>query len=342
METLSIQWQQSQDIAFLPATDTLYRHTPLVLRSMFSPLGVPLVVETNAPLLAERAQEVFGHWNCTDADASAAGICLRLILHDVPESLPHTIPAPLMRAQEGYFLLSLGQSQGFADRGAGLAVAFVTPALMAQPDLVNSCFVECPGLYLACGRRRAPLHAAGVEWAGQGVLLTGRDGAGKSTLAYACLRAGFQLLAEDIVYAPEAQRCHTPTVWGDARHLHLLPDTIRFFPELRDAPFVQQLNGEVKLRVRVRDLDARVPITRMSVQGICSVGRAAGSGARLLAGDPELLRNALTHFKGDPPLDVVVQRAASERLLACRTAHLEVGSDLVQAVTLLKSWIEEG
>jgi hypothetical protein len=341
MEIQSIAWQQAQGVAFLPASDTLYRHTPLPLRSAFSPLGVPLVVETNAPMLAERAQEVFGHWNCTDVDAGPEGIRLRLLLHDVPESLPDRIPSPLMRAQEGYFLLSLGQSLGFADREAGLAVAYITPALMAQPDLVNSCFVECLGLYLVCGCRRVPLHAAGVQWVGRGVLITGQDGAGKSTLAYACLRAGFRLLAEDIVFAPEPQLRPDPTVWGEARHLHLLADAIRLFPELRDAPFVQRMNGEVKLCVQVRDLDCRAPITRMPVQGICSVGRAAGAEARLLPADPEHLRHALTHFKGDPPLNSFDQRIAAERLLACRTAHLEVGSDLDHAVALLKRWIEQ-
>jgi hypothetical protein len=340
MSNLQTQWQNLQGVEYLPATDPLWRNTPLPLRRQYSPLGIPMKVDTNAPLLVERANEVFGHWDRTDVRAGADAVELRLLLHDAGENLPSGAPSPLMRAQESYFLASVGQSLGFADRKSGFAVAYVTPALMAYPDVVRACFVECLGIYLACGRRRVPLHAAGLQWGGRGVLLTGRDGAGKSTLAYACLRAGFQLVAEDIVFAPEPQVREDITVWGDSRFLHLLPDAPRLFPELRDAPTVRQLNGELKLRVRVRDMDSQAPLTRMPVWGVCSLGRSADSMTHLQTPDPAAMRQALTHFKGDPPLDAAGQQVAAERLLHCHMAHLEVGSDLERAVAVLKRWLE--
>jgi len=333
-------WQQVQEIAFMPASDPLWRNVPLPVRSHYSPLGVSLMLETNAPLLAERAAEVFGHWRCPDNAADLDGVCLRLLLHDVAEILPSGPPPTLMRAQELYFLLSVGQSLGFADRRAGFAVAYITPALMAHAETIRGCFVECLGNYLICGRLRMPLHAVGLKWAGRGVLLTGRDGAGKSTLAYACVRAGFQLLAEDIVYVPEAQEPGDVTIWGDSRYLHLLPDALRFFPELHSAPSVQQGLSETKLRVRAVDLRPDAPLTQMAVWGVCSLGRSRDAETRLLAADPAGLRHTLTHFKGDPPLDTAAQRAAAERLLGGELAHLEVGSDLDQAVAVLKRWLE--
>jgi hypothetical protein len=53
---------------------------------------------------------------------------------------------------------------------------------------------------MLCFRQRGgvPLHAAAVEIGGRAVLLTGASGAGKTTLAAACHRAGHRLLAEDL------------------------------------------------------------------------------------------------------------------------------------------------
>jgi hypothetical protein len=332
---------QAQTIEFLPATDPLWRNTPTPWVAHYCPLGIPMTVETNAPLLWAYANEVFGYWEPSDGAAAAPPLRLRLLLHDVAEELPSHIPPPVMRSMDRYFLLSLGQSQGFADRRAGCAVTYITPALMAHPETVCACFVECPGMFLACGSHRIPLHAAGLMWAGRGVLLTGQDGAGKSTLAYACLRAGFRLLAEDIVYAPAPQAGEEHTVWGDGRLLHLLPDAPRFFPELHNAPCVQQLNHETKLRVRVGERWPDAPLMHMPVWGVCSLARSGSSVTRMLPADSAELRYALTYFKGDPPLDATAQQGAAERLLSVKTARMEVGSDLDQAVTLLKRWLEQ-
>jgi hypothetical protein len=328
---------------FIHATDSLWRHTPTPWTADYNLLGLPLTVETNAPALAEQAAIAFMSTDVSEepnTPQSATPIRLRLLLHDVEEILPGNL-APLMRAQDHYFLLCLGQSLGFADRCAGFAVACITPALLAQPEILRTCFVECLAMYLACGRGRAPLHAAGLMWAHKGVLLTGQDGAGKSTLTYACLRAGFRLLSEDMAYAPELQADEPLTLWGDARLLHLLPDALRFFPELEDAPRIQQMNGESKLRVHVGRRWPDAPLTRMSVVGVCSLGRSGGTETCLRAADRQAVRRALTHFKGDPPLDADVQRRAADRLLTARLAHLEVGTDLDRAVAVLQRWIEQ-
>src|SRR5262249_44119618 len=123
---------------------------------------------------------------------------------------------------------------------------------------------------------------------------------------------------------------------------HLLPDTLRFFPELKSAPCVQQMSGETKLRVRTGDLRPDAPLTQMSVWGICSLGRSGDTVTRLLQADPGCVRHTLTHFKGDPPLNAAAQQTAAERLLGGELAHLEVGSDLDHAVVVLKRWMERG
>jgi hypothetical protein len=193
-------------------------------------------------------------------------------------------------------------------------------------------------MYLVSRERPVALHAAGVVHQGRCVLLTGSDGAGKSTLAYACLRAGFGLLAEDIVFAAEPDDLRE--VFGNARHLHLLPDAVRLFPELADAPRILQLNGETKLRISVNTVRAGAAVARAPISGVCSISRASNGATCLRPADPTRIRRVLTDFKGDPPLDRDAIARAADRLLAGRIAHLEVGKDLQEAVETLRNWIE--
>jgi hypothetical protein len=333
----ALSWSERDGIAFLPAPDPLWRRCRTPLTARYAVFGVPLTVQTNAPLLAELAEAAFGHWGDPPDGAAEPDLCLRLIVHDAPEAPTNDRPAPLMRAQEGYFWISAGTSFGFADRRAGFATAYVTPTALAEPERVTACFIECLGVFLACGRRPGTLHAAGIRIGDRGVLLTGRDGAGKSTLAYACVRAGLHLLAEDMVVVEPGPR--GAVAWGDARFLHLLPDAPGLFPELSTAPYVRQLNGETKLRVHVHALRPDAAITQMPVWGVCSLGRADGGATRIGPSDPDTIRHALTHFKGDPPIDLSAMNGGVDALLNGHTAHLEVGSDLDGAVRMLQEWV---
>jgi hypothetical protein len=83
-------------------------------------------------------------------------------------------------------------------------------------------------------RGRFGLHAAGVALEGQGILLPGGSGTGKSTLAIALVRAGMDFLGDDMVFL-----C---PVNGGVRGLAFPDDidftdaTARFFPELDALP----------------------------------------------------------------------------------------------------------
>jgi hypothetical protein len=331
--------QVKESAAFLPAPDALWRRAPTPHAARYHLLGVPLEFAANAPALLEMADEVFGERAAPDTPDAAKRKQLRVFLHDAPETwLPESRPPFLTRMQGPYFLVAAGSSLGFADHAAGFAAAFLTPGLVADRLTAQVCFVECLGMYLVSRERPVALHAAGVVHQGRCVLLTGPDGAGKSTLAYACLRAGCGLLAEDIVFAAEPDAVRE--VFGNARHLHLLPDAVRLFPELAAAPRVRQLNGETKLRISVHAVRAGAAVGRAPIGGVCSVSRASNGATCLRPADPAHIRHALTDFKGDPPLDREAIARAADQLLTGRMASLEVGKDLGEAVETLRNWIE--
>ncbi|HLV79596.1 MAG TPA: hypothetical protein VKT32_04915, partial [Chthonomonadaceae bacterium] len=258
---------------------------------------------------------------------------------EAPDEKYVPIEERIVRAGEQRLYLAVGRSHGYADRREGAGVARLTPALLAERSLAQDWFLESLALYLASHYRRATLHAACIAYRGCGALLTGCEGAGKSTLAYACVRAGCQLVAEDVVYADPDDPAW---VWGHPRCIHLMPDSTALFPELAGAEKVPQLNGETKLAVRVQELRPDAALAHIAIRSVLSLSRYAGRRAMLSAADPNDLRAALTGFTGNAPLDRAAMQAAAARLASGCTAHLRAGSDPEATVATLLRWLCAG
>jgi hypothetical protein len=94
--------------------------------------------------------------------------------------------------------------------------------LLAQPYYARYELLEFALFTLASrSQRLVALHAACVGREGQGVLLLGASGAGKSTMTLACLERGMTLLSEDAVFVAP----HTLDATGIASFLHLRSGT---------------------------------------------------------------------------------------------------------------------
>jgi len=139
------------------------------------------------------------------------------------------------------------------------------------------------------GRARGymAIHAAGVVRDARAIVLQGRAGAGKSTLAMACARRGFGVLAEDAVFVRVAgERLE---LWGLPWVQRLLPDAGDHFPELAGLDARLQRNGEIKIEV---DLDAAYPgraVACASPGPIVMIERDSGGPTRLEADDDAVL-----------------------------------------------------
>ena len=93
----------------------------------------------------------------------------------------------------------------------------------------------------------APLHCACLERNGRGLLVAGVSGAGKSTLAAALAQRGFAFISDDWTYVSKEQS--TLVAYGLSSPIKLLPDTVRFFPELCQFSPIRTLNGELAYEI---------------------------------------------------------------------------------------------
>jgi hypothetical protein len=92
-----------------------------------------------------------------------------------------------------------------------------------------------------------PLHCACLVKDGRGLLLGGMSGAGKSTLALSLALKGFSFLSDDWTYFNSSD-CEA-VAYGIPTVIKLLPDTVKYFPQLRTLEPHISLNGELAFEV---------------------------------------------------------------------------------------------
>ncbi len=263
----------TEPIDYEPVPDPLYRDPPLPHRATLPVLGIPVRFASNAPAVVAAAEEAFGRWRVLEATPELIG----------PEGVDVTVV--VQPGDEGagehaeiYHRALGGERILFGSRGSIAlsdpprreAVGFVTPALVADRQHFRYAIVEAVVLSLLSSHDRQPLHAAALARDGAAVILTGRSGVGKSTLAYAAARAGFQVLAEDTVHLQLRPRLR---IWGLPGFLHLPVDARERFPELHELTPTLLANGKRKLAVDLGAMGALPDVPAVDRAALCILSR---------------------------------------------------------------------
>jgi hypothetical protein len=235
----------------------LLQQLPIVRPSLTREYGLMaerLRFETNDPRLLAAADAAFGRFPVPDG-GDREPLVVRLVSEAPPTGGDREPSVPSYHSQGNLLLIGGGGGVASVDVDRGVAVGVVTPDTARNLPMVRYRFVEAMALsMLSRARGYVTLHAAGVVRDGVGIVLLGPAGAGKSTLAMACARRGFGVLAEDAVFVREAQA--GVELWGLPWVQRLLPDATLLFPELARLEPRPQANGETKLEV---DLDDVLP-----------------------------------------------------------------------------------
>jgi hypothetical protein len=92
-----------------------------------------------------------------------------------------------------------------------------------------------------------PLHCACLDKNGEGLLLAGASGTGKSTLAVALSRCGFAVVSDGWTYI--GKNGNGLTAHGITAPVKLLPDAVQHFPELSGFEAAKASNGEMAFEI---------------------------------------------------------------------------------------------
>ena len=312
------------------------------LERRFGLMADSLVVLTNDERLLAAAETSFGRFAVPADDGPP--LIVELYVDQAAETDGAPLPIrPIRHRLHGdlYLVDGAGDERAIARIDDGVAVAFVTQATLADPLTLRFHYIEAMALaLLARSRGYLTIHAAGVVVDGVGVALHGPAGAGKSTLAMACARRGFGVLAEDAVFA-RMRGADGAEFWGLPWMQRLLPDARELFPELTGLEPRLQPNGETKIEV---DLDIVHPgRSRPCAPAgpIVHIARDTGGPTRIeVLEGPEDGRTLPVHWPWDGGWSAEHARLA-ELVLAGGVYRLHVNGPVDEAVDALAAMLDE-
>jgi hypothetical protein len=145
-------------------------------------------------------------------------------------------PITEMRERDGLVRLTCGSGRMLVDLNSGRGEVRLPQSLIAIEDAARLFIEGAMWTWLiGTGRVRA-VHAGMVGDDRRTALLRGASGAGKSTITYACMRAGMRIASDDWVYSATTRS--STELYGYPWRLFLVADAATRFDELRGRELV--------------------------------------------------------------------------------------------------------
>jgi hypothetical protein len=218
------------------------------LRATFYPLGFPLILETNSADVIQAMSEGWGPFP-QEFETAPMRFCLG-VAADEKAALPAAVT---FRSRE-HMMSIFADADNFVvcDFNQNFAFGWVTQSVAANYPFLRYHFLSAAVLSMVQQLALAPLHSALIVRNGCGVALFGESFAGKSTLAYACARAGWTFVCDDSAFLVRDQAGRYAI--GDPYTIRLRADAGRLFSELAGRLEVVRPNGKLGIEVFTREL----------------------------------------------------------------------------------------
>ena len=206
--------------------DPILAQFKMPLRETFYPLGFPLQIETNSEeVLMSAAASWQGFVKLFDTPP------IRVRVGVTSGRSSECPPAPISRAQQ-HLIANVADAENFslADLSQGFVTIWLTDAAVANRGYIRYFFLESTAMTILATSYATAIHAACVERKGCGILLCGDSGAGKSSLSYACARAGWTYITDDATYLVNNR--NDRLVVGNCNQARFRPSALELFSEL--------------------------------------------------------------------------------------------------------------
>jgi len=248
----------------------------LPLRGIFYPLGYSIEIATNSPAVLSAANESFGHVRCSRGNTS---LNIRIGVVNGDSSVCPREPTR-REFNHLYSLVADAENQALLDLETGANFTWLTQAAVDNIQYFRSNFLE-KTVYLLLGASVVTdIHAACVSKDGKGILLCGNSGAGKTTLAYACARAGWTYTSDDTSYL--MNRSESPRVIGHSHRVRFRPSTRQLFPELESRAVTPRMEGKPSIEVPISELPIEKTADDVAVHSVVYLNRSALASGELL------------------------------------------------------------
>jgi len=312
-----------------PSNDPLLSNFELPLGETFYPFGFAVEFATNSSEILLAARESLAMFRPRFPEPAA-----RFQLAVCETGSAQCPPEPIFRGRE-HLAVFIADPENFVmcDFKQGLAFGWLSPGCVMDRDYLRYHFLEGTALSLVESLYLTPLHAACVVGGEHGVLLCGDSGAGKSSLAFACARAGWTFVSDDAseLIRNRAER----VVVGNPSQMRFRASAPRLFPELSHLPSHPRLNGKMAIEVKTATLPWIKTADHASIEHVVFLDRRdTGPASVSPYSREEALRWMEQYVCWGDKQTRDAQRAALLRLLTANLVRLRY-SDLAGAVKTL-------
>lgn len=300
----------------------------LPLAGIYYPGGFPVRIQTNSRDVLEAAEEAWGR--CLPVGEQPP-LQFRVMVH--PDgALAET---PVHRKQGSLYAVVSGRDN-FAnlDLNSGFGCIYVSQRTAADHMWLRWYFLESLSYVMLSHRSVAAIHAACVAREGRGFLLCGPSNAGKTTLSYACARAGWTFVTDDATWL--AIDAENRIAIGQPRRARFRMDAPSLFPELAPYAVRARPNGKIGIEVPLEDIPEIRSVDRAEITDVVFLERGVSpAGAISLTGG-----EAVERLLGDMPsygeeTDAMHRRAVS-RLREARAWRMRY-SAISEALNILET-----
>jgi hypothetical protein len=162
-------------------------------------------------------------------------------------------PAPVYRIMQP-LLIGTADAQNYSvvDLERNRTNITVSRAALRHKRYLRHFFLDSAATSHISTRHATPVHAGCVALDGRGVLLCGDSGAGKSSLSYACARAGWSYVTDDCSFLLNGSGDRT--VIGDSRRVRLRPSAADLFPEINGLKLTPRAAGKPSIEMETANL----------------------------------------------------------------------------------------
>ena len=310
--------------------DQLMQRAPLPHRAEFYPLGFPVRISSNSPAVLDVAAGACAWTRAFDRPP----LDVRVIVH-----LDGPVPdrEPVYRAQRNLFTITADNANfAICDVEAGYCFSCVTPAVASSPYFRNH-LLETMIYFTLDYRYITILHAGCVARDGRGVLFCGEPGAGKSCLAYACVKRGWTLLSDD--FSALLREPGSSVVIGRPQRMRFRPPAFELFPELKSYENSITPFGKHMFDLRTGAIPNVQTARCCSAESMVFLDRADSGAARLIPMDPAdaLARCEYDRARWDPP--VFDEHRKTLQALLSRGVHTLQYTHFDDAIQTLESLV---
>lgn len=311
--------------------DPVLCNVEMPLSATYYPLGFPVEVTTNSHYVLEAAEESWGQFPTRRVAQSP--LQLRIgVSQGESNKCP---PAPVCRSQRT-LLSIIADVDNFVvcDLEQSFAFGWLTQTAVEHRSYLRYHFLESTAMILLTSSYATPIHAACVSYMGQGFLLCGDSGAGKSSLAYACAQAGWTYTSDDSSFL--VQDSYDRCVVGNPYKFRLRPSGMQLFPELEDYTITPHAWGKPSIEVSTERLQDIVTATSCSIDHIVFLNRQSLDSPGVAPYPKEAAMRWMNQIPYGSPARREAQRQSLLQLLCADTWELRYGC-LNEAIDLLQS-----